>query len=141
MSSVNTQFSVAVHILAGLGSCTGGEMTSGSIAKSVNTSPSFVRRVLAKLSKANIVKTTTGKLGCCVLSRDPKKITLFEVFEAVDAPKPFAIHDYASQKSCSVSCGIKSSMNEVLERTTKAVEKSLKETTLADVIAGIRNTS
>jgi len=52
----NIQLSIAVHLLAGL-ACKGGDgATSGYLAESVNTSPSFVRRTLAKLSKAGLVK-------------------------------------------------------------------------------------
>src|SRR5260370_28791647 len=48
----NVQFSIAVHLMAGLAHGCGKDITSGNLAMSVNTSPSFVRRVLAKLSKA-----------------------------------------------------------------------------------------
>ena len=64
--AVNTQFSIAVHILAGLAyRCETGnpELTSAYLAASVNTSPSFVRRILSKLSKAGLVKTTTGAVA------------------------------------------------------------------------------
>ena len=136
MSSVNTQFSIAVHLLAALGSIPGNSATSSELSESVNACPSFVRRVLSKLSKANLVRTTTGKSGSCTLIRNPERINLLEVHQALDVPKPFAIHAYPNQKACRVSCGIKTSLETVLEKTTKAVERSLKETSLADVIAG-----
>lgn len=133
MASVNTQFSIAVHILVAIGTsdC---EMTSAKLAESINAYPSFVRRVLSKLSKAGIVKTTTGKTGFCCLKKKPNEITLLDVYEAVEAPKVFAIHDYPTQKSCNVSSGIKFCMGKVLEKTQKAMESSLKQTTLRDVI-------
>lgn len=137
MSAVNTQFSIAVHIMAGLGTRDGYQGTSGELSSSVNTTPSFVRRVLAKLSKADLVQTSSGKSGHCKLLRKPSKITLLEIFEAVEAPKAFAIHDYPEQKSCHVSSGIKPSLESVLEKTTKAVETTLKNTSLADVIDGL----
>ena len=61
--ATNTQFSIAVHLMLALGYGGGQQATSGELAKSINTSPSFVRRILAKLSKANLVSTTTGKSG------------------------------------------------------------------------------
>src|SRR5580658_1656286 len=105
--ATNLQFSIAVHFLAGLGFKCGQEMTSDAVAHSVNTSPSFVRRVLAKLSKAGLVKTATGKTGACWLAKDAKNISLLDIYEAVDAPKAFSIHSYAEQKGCTVSCHIK----------------------------------
>jgi len=94
----NIQFSIAVHILAALGcGCDQDGVPSGVLALSVNTSPSFVRRMLSKLSKAGLVETATGKAGSCWLARDAKKISLLDVYRAVDAPRAFAIHSYAEQ--------------------------------------------
>lgn len=136
MAAVNTQFSIAIHILAGLGLKQ--DMTSSDLAVSVNAYPSFVRRIMSKLAKAGLVITTTGKSGCCTLARKPNEITLLDIYEAVEAPKAFAIHTYPAQKQCSVSCNIKVSMEKVLERTQKSVEDTLKKTSLADVISDLK---
>ena len=135
--AVSTQFSIAVHMMAGLGYSGSSDMTSTQLAGSVNTSPSFVRRVLSKLSKANLVCTRMGKTGSTALARDPKEISLLEIYKAVEAPKAFAIHDYPVQQHCKVSCAIKESMDKVLEKTQFSMEKSLEEISLADVIADL----
>ena len=137
--ATNTQFSIAVHLLLALGY--GGserQATSGELAGSINTSPSFVRRILAKLSKANLVSTTTGKSGFCLLAKKPEEISLLEIYKAVDAPQTFAIHDYPVQNHCRVSCNIEALMRKVLERAQNSFEGSLAETTLAEVIADIK---
>src|SRR5271170_6452389 len=104
----NHQFSIAVHLLAGLAyGCHRQGVTSATLAMSVNTSPSFVRRTLARLSKAGLVETATGKAGSCWLAKDAKNISLLDIYEAVDAPRAFTIHSYAEQKVCTVSCHIK----------------------------------
>src|SRR5882672_3921967 len=96
----NTQFSIAVHLMAGLACGCDQDLTSTDLAMSVNTSPSFVRRILAKLSKAGLVETATGKAGACWLAKDTKEISLLDIYKTVDAPKAFAIHDYSEQKEC-----------------------------------------
>jgi len=136
--AVNTQFAIAVHILAGLGYRDDREATSGRLAMSVNTSPSFVRRTLAKLSKAGLVGTTTGKAGTCRLVKRPEKISLLDIYEAVEAPKAFAIHAYANQKVCPVSCHIKTALENALAKTQKAMEAALDKITLAEIIADIK---
>src|ERR1044072_2555950 len=88
----NIQFSIAVHLLAGLAYKGSEGATSGDLAKSVNTSPRFVRRTLASFSKGVLVETTAGKAGACWLAKDEKDISLVDVYEALDAPKSFAIH-------------------------------------------------
>jgi Rrf2 family protein len=114
------------------------QATSSELASSVNTSPSFVRRILAKLSKANLVSTTTGKSGSCLLAKKPVDISLLEIYKAVDAPKAFAIHGYPVQRKCKVSCNIEAAMNKVSAKAQRSFERSLRETSLAEVIADIK---
>lgn len=135
--ATNTQFSIAVHLMLALGYGDGRQATSGELAGSINTSPSFVRRILAKLSKAGLVSTTTGKSGSCLLAKSAEDISLLEIYKAVDAPQTFAIHDYPVQNSCRVSCNIEAVMKRVLERAQNSFEGSLGETTLAEIIADI----
>jgi len=134
----NIQFSIAIHIMAALACGCDKDITSGVLATSVNTSPSFVRRILAKLSKAGLVETSTGKAGKCWLAKDPKQISLLDIYRAVDAPQAFAIHDYAEQKACPVSCRIKPALDKALEKTQHAMESSLEDMKLAQVAAEVR---
>jgi Rrf2 family protein len=136
--AVNTQFPIAVHMLAALGYRQGRDMTSAMLAMSVNTSPSFVRRILSKLAKAGLVETVTGKAGACWLAKDAKDISLLSIYEAVDAPKAFSIHHYTEQKACPVSCHIKSALDKALTKTQKAMEASLKEISLEKIISDMR---
>jgi Rrf2 family protein len=135
--ALNTQFSIATHIMASLGFASGAEVNSAVIAGSVNTSSSFVRRTLAKLSKAGLVETTTGKRGACWLARPARDISLLEIYRAVDAPKAFAIHQYPVERRCTVSCNIKSALRRVLDETQKALEQRLSRISLAQVISDL----
>jgi Rrf2 family protein len=133
--AVNLQFPIAVHIMAALGHRRGLETTSSELAMSVNTSPSFVRRILARLSKAGLVATSTGKTGACRLARDAKNISLLDIYEAIDAPKAFSIHSYKEQRACPVSCNIKGALDKALQKTQKAMEDSLNDISLAQIVS------
>ena len=135
--AINMQFSIAVHMLAVLAQAPDRDITSSDLAMSVNTSPSFVRRVLAKLSKAGLVETVTGRAGACWLARDAKQISLRDIYRAVDAPKAFSIHGYAEHKPCPVSRNIKGALNRALARTQTAMEAQMGETNLAQIVADI----
>ena len=137
--ATNTQFSIAVHILAALGYRGDEHTTSTQLAYSINTSPSFVRRTLAKLSRAGLVQTATGKGGECRLARDPRSVTLLDVYRAVEAPKAFAIHTYKAQKPCPVSCHIKSALERTLTTTQQAMEASLAKVSLAEVVRNVKS--
>ena len=136
--AINRQFSIAVHVMAGLGYREGEDTTSADLARSVNTSPSFVRRVLAKLSKAGLVRTAKGQAGACWLGRKPGDISLLDIYQAVGAPRAFAIHDYAPHKQCIVSCHIKAALDKVLDKTQKSMETGLKKITLAEVLQEVK---
>ena len=136
----NVQFSIAVHVMAGLAYGCGQGVTSSHLASSVNTSPSFVRRVLAKLSKAGLVKTATGKAGACWLAKDAKKISLLDIYKAVDAPEAIAIHSYKEQKGCPVSCQIKTALEHALGKTQKAMEASLRQISVAEIVTEVKTT-
>jgi Rrf2 family protein len=138
--AINTQFPIAVHIMAALGYRCGKDTTSAELAMSVNTSPSFVRRTLAKLSKSGLVETATGKTGACWLGRDARKISLLDIYQAVDAPKAFSIHDYTEQKQCPVSCHIKDALDKALEKTQLAMEASLNTISLAQIVSHVKKT-
>ncbi len=138
MAAVNTQFSIAIHMMSGLGMKPGGAMTSTALAASVYANPSFVRRVLSKLSKAGLVHTSTGKSGACSLVKRPREISLLEIYNAVEAPKAFAIHQYPERRQCDLSCNIKNVMGKVLNKTQRAMEESLRGIYLSDVIADVK---
>ena len=136
--AANNQFSIAAHLMAGMGYCTETDRTSSELAASVNTSPSFIRRTLAKLSKAGLIETSKGKNGCCRLARKPSKISLLDIYLAVEAPKAFSIHHYEALKPCPVSCNIKSALEKALDQTQQGMERSLAKITLADLLSDIQ---
>jgi Rrf2 family protein len=140
VASVNTQFSIAVHVLAAIAHYERA-FTSDILAGSVNANPVFVKRILVKLSKAKLAKATVGKSGGYDLARSPKNISLLDIYSAVNPPNAFAIHTYPKSKGCVVSCNIKEVMSDVLVGTQEAVDRDLRRTTLADVVSKIRSKS
>lgn len=145
MAPANTQFAIAVHICAVLGcrgavagACESEPITSGYLAASVNAAPSFVRRVLAVLAKAKLVKTTRGATGSCCLMRAPAEISMLEIYHAVDAPKVFALHAYAPEEKCSVSCRMNHAMCGLLQRGQEGMETALGEVTLAEFMSELK---
>jgi Rrf2 family protein len=138
MSVKSVQFAVAAHIMVALGFYRGEEISSATLAGSVNADPTFVRKSLSKLSKAGLVVTTRGKSGASVLARAPKRITLLDIYRASAAPPAFAIHSYTVEKRCPVSCNLKECMSGVLSQAQDSFERSLAKITVADLVRQIR---
>ena len=138
MSAKSVQFTVAAHIMAALAYHHGAEISSATLADSVNADPTFVRKSLSKLSKAGLVVTKRGKSGASVLARSPRRITLLDVYRASAAPPAFAIHSYPVEKECPVSCHLKECMSEVLSQAQYSFERSLAKVTLASLVGRLR---
>jgi len=138
MSVKSVQFTVAAHIMAALAYKHGEEVSSGTLAGSVNADPTFVRKSLSKLSKAGLVATKRGKSGASMLSRSPRQITLLDIYRASAAPPAFAIHSYPVEKRCPVSCNLKECMSGVLSQAQDNFERSLAKITVADLVSQIR---
>ncbi len=138
MSVKNVQFTLAAHIMAALAYKRGEEISSGTLAESVNADHTFVRKSLSKLSKARLVVTKRGKTGASVLARSPRQITLLDIYRASAAPQAFSIHSYPVEKRCPVSCHLKECMTGLLSQAQISFERSLAKTTLADLVGQIR---
>ena len=138
MSQKNVQFTVSAHIAAVLGYRYGSEITSATLAGSVNAEPSFVRRAVAKLSKAGIVTATRGKHGACSLARPPEQISLLDIYRASEAPAAFALHGYPVEPACPISVDIKDTMGAVLADAQAGFEARLAAQSLASLVARIR---
>ena len=134
---VNQQFAFAVHILAML-AYSGETLDSRTIAASVNTNPVVVRRLLLALRKAGLISTATGKHGGAMLARPARKVSLLDIFKAVQ-PKCFiAPNRRHTLRKCPVSCSMKGIMFEVSQGTDRAIRKHLGGVTLDQVVRKIR---
>jgi Rrf2 family protein len=138
MSVKSVQFAVAAHIMTTLGYYRGEEISSATLAESVNADPTFVRKSLSKLSKAGLVVTRRGKSGASVLARPPRQITLLDIYRASAAPPAFAIHSYPVENRCPVSCHLKECMSGLLSQAQNSFERALAQVTLAHLVAEIR---
>lgn len=80
---MNSQFTIALHILGFLAAKDGQPLTSQILAKTYGTSPVVLRRVLAKLQRAGLIQTQQGAKGGSTLARNATEINLREAYEAV----------------------------------------------------------
>ncbi|MFR5008049.1 MAG: Rrf2 family transcriptional regulator, partial [Limosilactobacillus vaginalis] len=81
---ISTRFSDSIHILAFIETYKGKlPLSSEHIAESIETSPVVVRRLMGKLRSAGLIKTVHGSADP-KLMREPKDISLYDVFLAVE---------------------------------------------------------
>lgn len=77
---------LALHAMAYLARSKGKLVRTAEIAKHYSASEAHLAKVLNRLKKEGLVNTTRGPRGGLSLSKSADKITLKEVYEAIEGP-------------------------------------------------------
>lgn len=137
--SINSRFTVAVHILAYLALHEHEQpLSSNAIAYSVDTNPVFIRRILGLLTRAGLVATHLGVDGGASLTRRPEEISLGEVYEIMEPGDLFALHHHQPNPRCACGSNIQPVLTGIFQKAEAALEATLAEITVADVVRGIK---
>mgnify|MGYP001614699893 FL=1 len=132
--AANSRFAVAVHALAVIAHHADERHTSRAIAGSVATNPVVIRRLLSQLARAGIVESTHGAKGGFRLAKPAAKVSLHDVYRAVeDCGALFALHAKKNEK-CPVACRMQRILTGVFARVESKVLPELERTTLADIV-------
>lgn len=133
----NSKLTIAAHALAwmGLNERMGGEVaTSEQIARSVNTNPVVIRRLLGELREAGFVESRRGAGAGWRLRRPMDSISLAEVYQAVESGPLFALHPAVPSQRCPVGHGIRAALTPVYDGVEEALRAQLARTSVADVL-------
>ena len=130
----NSQFAMAVHVLAMLANNCDERMKSGYIAKSVNTNAVVIRRLLCDLHDADLVVSQTGYSGGTCLTRGPDEIRLSEIYDAVSHDEVFGLHPKKPDPKCAVGSSITGVLGNLQSEVESAVRTKFAGYTLQDVI-------
>lgn len=130
---VETKFAVSVHLMTALAYNPGRWMSSEELSQTVCTNPSFIRKLLVELAKANLVSSLRGKSGGVQLARPAKTIHLAEIYKAVSDHNRMQIPEKAPNLSCPVSRSMKSLLAEVSEEVEEAILNTLRTKVLEDL--------
>ncbi|GLC88958.1 Rrf2 family transcriptional regulator [Lysinibacillus piscis] len=135
---VNSRLSVAIHVLSLIAITSDkSQLTSDFIAGSVNTNPVVIRRMIGMLKKADLLTSQPGIAGYELL-KEPKDITLFMIYEAIDGPKQlFTIHEEPNP-ACHVGQKIQQSLEASYTSVWRAMKEQLQAQTLQDVLDQLR---
>ena len=126
------RFAIATHALAVLAIHDEG-FSSEEVARSIQTNPAFLRRVMASLCHAGLVRAREGRGGGYTLGRAADRITLSEIYEAVEPDGAIAPSPCTPDARCRIGAGIRSAFEEVVECANDGLLRSLAMHTVADL--------
>lgn len=136
---MNSRFAVSVHILTVLASRTGQLLTSEMIAGQVNTNSAVVRKLVGALQKAGFVGSKLGPGGGLNLAINPSAISLACVYMALkEEDTHLLIPEHAMSSNCDFAKSILASLEGSCNKAEQALQATLGQTTIADVLADAR---
>ena len=109
-----------VHILLHLVEA-GAPVPSEKLALAMQTNAVVVRRVMAGLRDAGLVRSGKGHGGGWSLALDPAQVSLRDIYVALGSPAPFAM----GNRSESPTCLVEQAVNTALDDTFREAEALL----------------
>jgi Rrf2 family protein len=121
--------SLALHSMAVLAGRPRDIIPAREIAEALRASEAHLAKVLRRLEISGFVKSTRGPKGGHVLAVDPAKITLKQIYEAVEGP----ISPARCLLETPICAGDKCVFGKMLENLDRQLRKHLAETTLSQI--------
>ncbi len=125
--------SLGLHAAAYLAACGGERVPTAKVASELGVSSAHLAKVLRELERAGIVHAKRGPDGGFVLARDAARVTLREVYEAIEGP----IETEAcllGEQACTGNC----ILGKLMSSLDGEVRRKLEGIRLADVAGRFR---
>ena len=129
----STKLSDTVHVMVLIAINQEKSLSSASIAESVHTNPGFVRQLMLKLKKAELMTSVAGYARPS-LSKPAEQITLLDIYKAVEGDKPLLHLDTHTNPECGVGINIQLSLQGFYNEIQKDAEEKMNTITLQDII-------
>lgn len=135
----SSRLPIAVHILLAIVEFEGKEKTTSAfLAGSVNVNPVIIRNTLGQLKAAGLVTVKAGEGGAS-LAKEPKDITLLDVFDAVEKEEAlFHFHENPNPE-CPVGKNVHAVLDNKLFAIREIMREKMKSITLQDLIDDMNN--
>jgi DNA-binding IscR family transcriptional regulator len=133
----DTRFSAMLHLLLHMAE-RDAPITSNELARYMAGNAAAVRRTMAGLRAAGIVRSGKGHGGGWTLGRPLQTISLADVYAALGTPDLFAIGIRNPAPSCLVEQAVNASMRETLSEAERLVRTRLQSISLASIEADFR---
>ena len=107
---------------------------SGEIADKCSTEATLMRRILARLARANIVEAREGRDGGYYLRKSPETITLAEVYRALEMTEPLCTGLMDTAEGGMIGMEMKDAFSDIMKETEELMMAVLEKRTVADLV-------
>lgn len=130
--SRDSRLSVTLHLLLHMEN-EDGAVTSEALGPLARTNPVVVRRIMGKLREAGLVTAAKGHGGGWALARPLEKITLGDVYAALDISL-FGIARPEASPRCLLERAANGAVADALDEAERLMTKALARVSLRDLI-------
>lgn len=131
----DSRLSVALHAL--LHMAERGRLTSEQMAAQGDTNPVVIRRTMAGLRTAGIVRSEKGHGGGWSLGRKPEHVSLWDVYEALGEPTIFAIGNRTESPGCIVEKAVNSALAGAMAKAETILVAELRSVKISDLARAV----
>ena len=135
--ATNSRLASAVHIMSFVAYAGDEGTTSEAIAKSLQTNPVVVRKILKLLEREGLVALRQGRHGGVGLRHPASGITLDQIYKAVESESGVLAMRSQVHERCMVACAMKRRLRPIFDAANDAVEQALSRTSLAELVRGV----
>jgi Rrf2 family protein len=114
-------------------------LSTADISKYLSIPKPTLVKILQNLNIANIIETKEGKQGGIRLLKDPSKITVLEIFEAMEKGKPLFQTSFNILAEGKRPNNAQKSIKYVLSEAENQLKKELSKKTIADILIEMNN--
>jgi DNA-binding IscR family transcriptional regulator len=133
----DSRLSGVLHVLLHMADPTG-PVTSDAMSRAMQTNPVVVRRTMAGLRDAGIVRSEKGHGGGWVIARDLDRITLRDIYEALGSPTLLAMGNRTESPGCLVEQAVNRALGSTFEDAEALLLARFGDVTLKQLAADIR---
>jgi DNA-binding IscR family transcriptional regulator len=112
-----------------------GPLTSENLAKAMQTNPVVVRRTLAGLREAGLVRSEKGHGGGWTIAENLANITMRDIYDAIGRPNLMAMGNRTDAPDCLVEQAVNAALDISFREAEALLVERFEQVTLAELAA------
>ena len=137
---ISSRFTIALHIFTCVETFKNDyKITSDFLARSINTNPVIIRKILTQLKNAGLITVARGTGGISP-TRPLKEISFYDVYQAIEPVENGDLFNFHSSPNpqCPVGKNVHALLDDKLKTIQLAMENEMKKYTLDDLRIGMQ---